>query len=119
VSRTTVNVPVALPNGVKVGVEASLGRFEVVRGGERDVASIVSAPDSEVDVASLSGRFEDIAKVVEGVAASLTTAIERMAPEKTSVEFGLEISAESGGLTALIVKGSGTANLKVTLEWSK
>jgi hypothetical protein len=40
-------------------------------------------------------------------------------PHKASVEFGLEVALEAGQLTALLVKGSGTSNLKITLEWSE
>jgi hypothetical protein len=31
--------------------------------------------------------------------------------------LGLEVGLESGNLTALLVKGTGTANLKLILEW--
>jgi len=34
------------------------------------------------------------------------------------VEFGLEVALESGQLTAVLVKGSAKANLKITLEWA-
>lgn len=37
--------------------------------------------------------------------------------KKTTIEFGIELSVESGQLTSIIVKGAGKANLKVTLEW--
>jgi len=40
-------------------------------------------------------------------------------PDKISVKLGLEISVESGQLTALFVKGAGKANLEITMEWSK
>lgn len=34
------------------------------------------------------------------------------------MEFGLEVALESGQLTAVLVKGSAKANLKITLEWA-
>ena len=40
-------------------------------------------------------------------------------PDKFSVTFGLEIAVESGELTALIVKGTGKANLEITMEWGE
>ena len=33
--------------------------------------------------------------------------------------LGIEVAVESGQLTALIVKGSGKANLEITMEWGK
>jgi hypothetical protein len=38
-------------------------------------------------------------------------------PQRFEVELGFEIGVESGTLTAFLVKGTGKANLKVTLEW--
>jgi Trypsin-co-occurring domain 1 len=43
---------------------------------------------------------------------------DRIKPDKASVKFGLKVAVESGHLTAVVVKGSGEANLEVTLEWS-
>ena len=43
---------------------------------------------------------------------------DRVKPKKASVEFGVEVGIESGALSALICKGTGTANLRVVLEWS-
>jgi Trypsin-co-occurring domain 1 len=40
-------------------------------------------------------------------------------PDKISVKVGIEVAVESGQLTALIVKGSGKANLEITMEWGK
>jgi hypothetical protein len=49
----------------------------------------------------------------------LTTALKKVKPKKASVEFGLEVAVESGKLTTLLVKGTGTANLKIALEWGE
>jgi Trypsin-co-occurring domain 1 len=62
--------------------------------------------------------FDDFAGSLEALAGSLRTAIGKIAPKKAVLEFGVEVGVESGKLTALLVKGSGKANLKVTLEWS-
>ncbi len=45
------------------------------------------------------------------------SALARVKPTKASVELGLEIGVEAGQLTALLVKGTGKANLKITLQW--
>ena len=61
--------------------------------------------------------FEAVTDTIEGTASSLQTALQKIKPKKASVEFGLEIGVESGALTTLLVKGSGTATLNITLEW--
>lgn len=74
---------------------------------------------SEEDVAFEVLEFENITDTIEGIAASLTSCLQKIKPQKASVEFGLELAVESGKLTSLLVKGTGKANLKITLEWNQ
>lgn len=83
--------------------------FQGATTGERDVAArqhLFSAED-----------FDAIIQTIEGFADRLHTALSNAKPNRAAVEFGIEIGAESGKLTALIVKGSGSANLTIRLEW--
>jgi Trypsin-co-occurring domain 1 len=96
-SRTTI-VPVLLPNGKEIRVEATL------LPGEEEV-SFKALP------------AEQIFDAVEGIAQAVGATLQKVKPRKASVELGLEVGLESGNLTALLVKGTGTANLKLTLEW--
>ena len=60
-----------------------------------------------------------IKSIAEDIAGTLEEIKENVKPDSFSVTLGLEIGVESGELTALIVKGTGTANLEVTMEWNK
>ncbi len=91
-------VPVKLPNGATMHVEA------VVLGEEEDVA-----------LGLLS--FDEVSNTLEGLADAIGGAIQKAKPKKASVELGLELAVESGKLTTLLVKGGGKANLKIALEW--
>src|SRR5690349_21269319 len=91
-------IQVKLANDEIVRVEAT------VLGGEEEVA--FKLPE-----------FKQVTEAIEGIAKSILTSIEKVKPQKASVEFGVEIAVDSGQLTALLVKGSGKANLKITLEW--
>ena len=91
-------VPVQFANGVKMYVEATM------LGGEEDVALNILS-------------FQDMTDTIESIAGAMNAALQKVKPNKASVEFGLEMAVESGQLTALLVKGSGTANLKISLEW--
>lgn len=95
---TTEKVPVELPNGAVINIEVSESGRE--------------------DVAFGTFPFDDIATALEGITTALKDTLEKAKPQKASVKFGLEMSIESGKLTAAIVKGSGKANLEITLEWS-
>jgi len=62
-------------------------------------------------------NFQEVFQTVQSLATDVKEIVKKAKAKKTTVEFGVELSAESGQLTALILKGSGTANLKFTFEW--
>lgn len=66
-----------------------------------------------VEIPSLGGVLDG----VEGMAGAIWTVLQKVGPQKASVEFGVEVGLESGQVTGLFVKGTGKANLKITLEW--
>ncbi len=96
--QQTQAIPVQLPNGTVIHVQATL------LGGEEQVSAHLPT-------------FDEVGHAIEGIAHVLVTSLERVKPRKTCVELGIEIALESGKLTALLVRGSSTANIKVTLEW--
>lgn len=90
-------IPVDLGDGVIVQVEVTETGREKVRAGTLPFDSV--------------GRA--IAKISQVVAAPIQAA----KPTKASVKYGLAIGIEQGSLVAAIVRGTGTANLEITLEW--
>src|SRR3954468_23795686 len=94
----TETIPMQLENGTLIKVEAS-------------------AHSSDVDVLDLEGiiSFKEVADTIEGIANQVLATLERVKPDKANVEFGVEVGVESGGVTALLVKGTGKGNLKITL----
>jgi len=98
VTPRTEIVKAALDNGATIRIEAtSLG------GEERIGCGIAS--------------FKEVTDAVEGIAHAVVTTLKKVKPQQASVEFGVEIGVESGQLTALLVKGTSTANLKITMQW--
>ena len=73
------------------------------------------------DVASFEDVFhiDKFQKVIAGMANMVSDAFAKINPDKATVEFGVEVGVESGELTALLVKGTGTSNLKITMEWNR
>ena len=71
------------------------------------------------DVAFIHPSFKDVTDAIEGISESIVTTIKKVKPKKATVEFGVEVALESGQLTALLVKGTGTSSLKITLEWGE
>jgi hypothetical protein len=95
-------VPVHLPNGAVVCVEVRA----------------TGSPEQQVSGGYTNLDLDKVRHAIEGIASLIVSAFEKVRPRKASAEFGIEIGMETSGLTALLVKGTGKANLKVTLEWS-
>lgn len=91
---------------IPADVDGTTILVEVVsRGGEQEIVN-VGLPS-----------FAGVGKAISKVAKEMATAIEAVKPTKATLEFGCEFAVEAGHLTTLIVSGSGSASLKVTLEW--
>lgn len=90
--------------------------------GDRIIYVETTAVDDERDVSATDFHFSDftdvLRQVTESIAESIGSGMRKVQPDKVSLEIGCEVSVESGRLTAMLVKGSAKANLKVTLEWS-
>ena len=84
-----------------------------------DLTVMVEARDlgGEQDVSTLS--FQGVTDTIEAVTQALATSINKVKPDKATLEIGFDIAVESGKLTTLIVDGSSKANLKLTLQWGK
>src|SRR5438445_7423991 len=83
------------------------------------VVMIEATPRGMQDIADTKKKysFDEVNRTIEAVAKELQATIAKVSPKKATIKFGLEISAETTGLTARIVKGSGKANLEISLEW--
>ncbi|CAG1769142.1 hypothetical protein BAC3_00082 [uncultured bacterium] len=80
-----------------------------------EAIALPSIDDEQVSITDF--QFDEITNVIEAISDKLLTSIKKAKPKKASVEFGLAVGVESGQLTALWVKGQGTAHITVTLEW--
>jgi|LakMenEpi03Aug12_release.lakeMendotaPanAssembly.Ray.scaffolds.fasta_scaffold31896_5 hypothetical protein len=77
------------------------------RGGRQEVGILDSVP------------FEQVTEILGVIAQSIGNSLERAKPSKASVELGVEFGLENGQFVALIARGSGKANLKISLEWKR
>ncbi|HEY0753013.1 MAG TPA: CU044_2847 family protein [Ktedonobacteraceae bacterium] len=78
---------------------------------------IQSSVRGDEDIASTVFPFKEVTDKIESIATAVIGTFEKVRPQSASVEFGIEMAIESGHLTALLVKGTGTANLKIILQW--
>ena len=92
----------------KIKVDLGDGVFaymEVKQTGRQKVAAGTQLPFTSVTTA--------ITKISQDVGAAL----QQVKPTKATIKYGVEVSIEQGSLMASIVRGSGKANLEITLEW--
>ncbi len=97
-SERTTKVPVDL-DGTTVWVE-------VAHTGREDVGFNVKS-------------FKTVTDSIQAIASAITASLEQVKPTKASVKYGLEIGIEQGSLVAAIVRGTGKANLEISLEWER
>lgn len=87
------------------------------------VIKVEVTPIGEQPVSSETRLFRKATSVIKSIADDIAGTLkdiqQDVKPDKFSVTFGLEIGVESGELTALLVKGTGKANLEITMEWGK
>jgi hypothetical protein len=96
-------IPVELVDGTVIKVEATpIGEQKV---------SFHSRPFQEF-ITSLKTMVSEIADPLREIQQAVK-------PDKMSITMGVDVSIESGQLTTLLVKGGGSANLEITIEWDK
>ena len=61
--------------------------------------------------------FDGVAGTLAGVGEAIQAAMAKAKPRSVRVELGIEMVLRSGKLTGLLVEGTGTADLRVTMEW--
>ncbi len=83
------------------------------------VTTTLDTPGKPKLVASNDSKFNiaNISETITTLAEDLGEVFKKSKATKASIEFGIVIGVESGNFTALLVKGTSTANLKVSLEW--
>ena len=121
-------VPIRLPNGSIMYAEATQIGPTVLREANQPSKGIrLGFPTAESAPPAFTEREppldpQDISAVmgtIEGIAQAVAKTAESSNAFEINVEFGLELAVENGTLTTLFVKGSGKANLKVALKWSR
>jgi hypothetical protein len=103
-------------------MQGNQSRTRVVRA-ELENGTIIDIQTNNVsgeeDVANILFSFKEVTNKIENIAEAFMETFKKVKPRSASVEFGIEMAVESGQLTALLVKGTSTANLKITLQWGE
>ena len=90
-SEQTINLPVKLPNGAMIHVEAT----RVAADGEGDVADVGALVETAV--------LNTLTHALEGIAEWVDASLKKISPKKASVEFGMEVGFAAGQLSRLSI----------------
>lgn len=63
--------------------------------------------------------FDNVTKSIKNITGEIAKVIKDVQPSKATVSLGFDVATSEGQLTALLVKGTASASLTVTLEWVK
>jgi hypothetical protein len=105
-------VPLALDEHTTIYVEASEPAVLPAGSGIQEASALSDA--GERAVATADDLAASIRGFCERVVGGFQDVAENLRPQRASVEFGLGISVEGN---VYVVKGTGTASVKVTAEW--
>jgi Trypsin-co-occurring domain 1 len=94
----TEMIPVDLGDGV-------IAQIEVLETGRKKVNAEIL-------------KFESVGRAIAKISQVVAAPIKAAKPTKATIKYGLAIKVEQGSLVAAIVRGTGTANLEITLEWT-
>jgi len=62
-------------------------------------------------------EYEKFSMSVEKIASKTLEPLKKLNAKKVTLKMGLSLGLESGAITAMLVKGTGNANMEVTIEW--
>jgi len=79
-------------------------------------------PGQEEEISSKKRNlsFSKVTSSIKSMAEEIHEVWDTVKPNKMSVEFGVELTVDADNtLMAAILRGSGTTNFKLTLEWER
>src|SRR5260370_6277039 len=91
-------IPVKLSDGTVIRIEVTQLAPQPAR--DVPVGALLKVPD-----------LDDVWRTISAIASSIGTTLTQAKAKKAVVELGVEIGAEAGQLTALLVKATAKANL--------
>jgi hypothetical protein len=105
------------PAGIRPGTGNANGNGQVDEfGGETGVDVSRRSGDAK---GTGPARVENFVETVRSVAASVHEAVADAKPTAVSVEFGLELSAESSAVVAVLAHIGAKTSITVRLEWDR
>jgi len=85
--------------------------------GDGIIAQIEVAGTGREKVKAGALPFESVSRAIAKMAQIVAAPIQAVKPTKATVKYGVEVGIEQGSLVAAFVRGTGKANLEITLEW--
>ncbi|MGH4035483.1 CU044_2847 family protein [Actinomycetota bacterium Odt1-20B] len=84
------------------------------------VSTGTGAGEDDEDVGVLDtavAKVEELGELIRRVGGSVLDAASAVAPDEASITFGVELSAKSGKVLAVLAEGEAKASVQVQLTW--
>ena len=107
-----------MPSGDQVWV--SVGSPGPDRNGDEIARGVQDVALGDAATALIqAGQLPGFTETVRGVVSSVRQAFDHWAPDTVDVEFGIQISARTGGVMSVLAAAGGAAHVKVTASWGR
>jgi Trypsin-co-occurring domain 1 len=101
-------IPVVLPSGKEILLASSSADVPGVAADEAPYKDVSFRPD-----------FRELVDVAAEIGHLLREGVEKIRPNKATVELSVGIDAKSGMITAFFVEGGANGAIKICLEWAQ
>lgn len=95
----TISLPIQLSDGTVVFAE-------------------VQQTDREEEVSLKDYNINDALSSLKSLVSDILTPLDEFSCDKVALELNVGLAVQSGKLTSLLIKGSGTSSFKITLEFT-
>ena len=79
--------------------------------------STIPRGEQDISDTKMVMEYEKFSMSVEKIASQTIEPLKKLKAKKVTLKMGLALGLESGALTAMLVKGTGKANMEVIIEW--
>lgn len=83
----------------------------------KEIVALATLTDREEEVALKDFKMSDITSSLTTLAKDIMKPLTSLKCEKVNVEFGLSLTVKEGKLVSMLASASGTASVKVNLEF--
>ena len=108
---------VVLPSGDPVWV--SIGPADAGEDGELGGGAQDAGFRDQAQAVLQAGNLPGFSEAIRGVVTSVREALDECRPDEFTVDFGIQITAKTGGALSVLAEAGGSAQIRVSASWRR